>query len=81
MDINNIHLVFETLNERFKANQTFQNFNETNYINFATKRNMSINLKIGFNNNLIANSSCTKFLGLMIDHTLSWNNHIHSLKN
>jgi len=35
---------------------------------------MSINLKIGFNNILITNSSYTKFLGLTMDCTLSWNN-------
>jgi hypothetical protein len=38
---------------------------------------MSINLKIGFNSNLITNSPYTKFLGLLKDCTLSWNNHIH----
>ena len=48
-DFNNIHTVFETLNKRFKANQLPLNFNKTNYIHFTTKRNMSINLKIGFN--------------------------------
>jgi len=35
---------------------------------------MSVNLKIGFNDNLITNSSYTKFLGLTMDCTLSWNN-------
>jgi len=35
---------------------------------------MSVNLKIGFNNNLITNSSYTKFVGLTMDCTLSWNN-------
>jgi hypothetical protein len=32
--------------------------------------------KIGLNNNLITNSSYTKFLGFMMDFTLSWNNNI-----
>jgi len=35
---------------------------------------MLVNLKIGLNNNLITNSSYTKFLGVMMDNTLSWNN-------
>ena len=39
----NIHIVFETFNEWFKVNQLSLNFNKTNYIHFASKRNMSIN--------------------------------------
>jgi len=37
---------------------------------------MSINLKIGFNNNFITNSSYTTFLGVTMNNTLSWNNHV-----
>ena len=37
---------------------------------------MSINFKIGFNNNSITNSSYTKFLVVTMYNTLSWNNHI-----
>jgi len=40
---------------------------------------MSVNLKICFNNNLITNSSYTKFLGVTMNNTLSWNNHIDLL--
>jgi hypothetical protein len=36
---------------------------------------MSVNLKIGFNNNFITNSSYTKFLVVTMNNTLSWNNH------
>jgi len=72
----NIHIVFETLNEWFIVNQLSLNFNNTNCIHFASKRNMSINLKTDLNNNIITNSSYTKFLGLVMDSKLSWNNHI-----
>ena len=37
---------------------------------------MSVDLKIGFINNFITNSSYTKFLGVTMNNTLSWNNHI-----
>ena len=40
---------------------------------------MLVNLKIGFNNNFIANSPYTKFLGVTMNNTLSWNNHIDLL--
>jgi hypothetical protein len=75
----NIHTVFVTLNKCYRANQLSLNFNKTNYVKFTTKRNMLVNLKIGFNNNLITSSFFTKFLGLTKDNTLSWNNHIDLL--
>jgi hypothetical protein len=55
------------------------NFNKTNYVHFTTKRNVLVNLKIGFNNNFITNSSYTKFLGVTMNNTLSWNKHIDIL--
>jgi len=75
----NIHMVFATLNEWFRANRLSLNFNKTNYVHFTAKRNMSVNLKMGYNNNLITNSSYTKFLGVTMDNILSWNNHIDLL--
>jgi len=61
------------------TNQLSLNFNKTNYVHSATKRNMSVNLQIGFNNNFITNSFYTKFLGVTVNNTLSWNNHIDFL--
>ena len=75
----NIHIIFATLNKWFRANQLSLNFNKTNYVHFTTKKNMSVKFKIGLNNNLITNSSYTKFLGVTMDNTLSWNNHIDLL--
>ena len=70
---------FTTLNKWLRANKLSLNFNRTNYVHFRTERNMSNNLKIGFNNNFITNSSYTKFLGVTMNNTLSWNNHIDFL--
>jgi hypothetical protein len=48
IDLNkNICIVFTTLNKWLRANQLSLNFNKTNYVHFTTKRNMSVNLKIG----------------------------------
>jgi hypothetical protein len=80
IDLNkNICIVFTTLNKLLRANQLSLNFNKTNYVHFTIKRNMSVNLKIGFNNNFITNSSYTKFLGVTMNNSLSWNNHIDLL--
>jgi len=75
----NTHIVFTALNKWLRANQLSLNYNITIYVHFTTKRNMTVNLKIGFNNNFITNSSYTKFLGVTMDNTLSWNNHIDLL--
>ena len=80
IDLNkNIHIVFTTLNKWLRANQLSLNFKKTNYVHFITKRNMSVNLKISFNSNFITNSSYTKFLGVTMNNTLSWNNLIDLL--
>jgi hypothetical protein len=72
-------MVFVTLKKWFRANQLSLNISKTNYVHFTTKRNMMVNLKIGFNHNLFINSFYTKFLGVTMDNTLSWNNHIDFL--
>jgi hypothetical protein len=72
----NICIVFTTLNKWLRANKLSLNFSKTNYVRFTTKKNRSVNLKIGFNNNFITNSSYTKFLGVTMNNTLSWNNHV-----
>jgi hypothetical protein len=74
-----IHIVFATLNKWFRANQLSLDFNKTNYVHLTTKSNMSVNFKIGFNNNFITNSPYTKFLGVTKYNTSSWNNHIDIL--
>jgi len=77
IDLNkNICIVFIALNQWLRANQLYIKFDKTNYIHFTNKRNMSVNLKIGFNNNFFTNSSYTKFLGMTMNNTLSWNNDI-----
>jgi len=41
--------------------------------------NMTVNLKIGYNNKFITNSTHTNFLGMTMINTLSWNNHTDSI--
>ena len=58
-----ISIVFITLNKWLGANQLSLNFNKTNYVHFTTKRNMSVNLQIGFNNNFITKQLLHKIPG------------------
>jgi hypothetical protein len=75
----NIQVIFTTLNKWLRAKQLSLNFNKTRYVHFTTKRNMTTNLEMGFNNKFVNNSSYKKFLGMTIDHMLSWKNHIELL--
>jgi hypothetical protein len=75
---NNIHTVFEILHKWFKGNLLSLNFNQRHFTQFTTKRNNTIDLKTGYDK-LITNISQTKFLGIAIDSTLSWSNHIEML--
>ena len=51
-------------------------FHKTNYVHFTTKKNMSANLKMGFHKILSPIAPTKKFLGLRMNNTLSWSNHI-----
>jgi hypothetical protein len=57
----------------FKANVLSLNFNKTYYLQFWTKNYIDSTLDINCLNKNIANSSYTKFLGLMVDDNLTWN--------
>ena len=55
------------------------NFNKTYFMEFKTKKHHQQNMLIHHNQNYISNASETKFLGLIIDETLSWSQHILQL--
>jgi hypothetical protein len=73
-----MHSIFETLNKWFKANQLTLNLDKTHYIHFDTKKDKSAKLMIGYNNKFVACISSTKFLGMSLNETLSWDNHIEA---
>ncbi len=71
-----------TLIDWFKANKLTLNLNKTHYLLFSKsnkKTDMLPTLKIGQDE--IKNVPCVKFLGIMIDDKLTWDNHINYCKN
>ena len=52
------------------------NLNKTHYIEFKTKNHCQVQTTALYDHKDIANSTETKFLGLIIDETLSWNQHM-----
>ena len=49
------------------------------YLEFRTKKTCKIKGLIYYNNNDLSTVTDTKFLGLIIDNTLSWHQHVDSL--
>jgi hypothetical protein len=67
------------------VNQMFQDintwFNKTQYLEFRTKNYYNVNTQIKYDQKCITNATEIKFLGLIIDDTLSWKQHIEQVVN
>jgi hypothetical protein len=76
---NDVISAFNQLNKWFAANLLSLKLEKSQYIQFITKKNRINEISISYNNTFILNSSNTKFLGLVIDESLSWKDHITQL--
>ena len=74
-----LNKILSDINSWFKGNFLSLNFNKTYYLQFWTKKSIDNTLGITYLNKTIANLPYTKFLGLVVDDTLTWNNHIDQL--
>jgi hypothetical protein len=77
---NIINSVMTEITDWFQSNLlTLLNGNKTNFLQFLTKKNKEIKIQIIVSNSVITNINSTKFLGLIIDRTLSWSDQIVAL--
>ena len=76
---NKLNIIFANVNERFRKNLLFLNYNKTTYLQFRTKNIQKLDLNITLQNKQITNSTNTKFLSLTIEDTLSWKCHINHI--
>ena len=63
----------------FHSNLRNLNYDKTYLVQYLTKKQKEIKLQMVTSNSLITNINSTKFLGLTIDSTLSWKEHITEL--
>jgi len=67
------------INSWFQCNHLTLNYDKTHFLQFLTKKQNEMQQQIGTTNSIITNINCTKFLGLIIDSTLSWKYHINEI--
>ena len=63
----------------FQSNLLNLNCEKTHFLQFLTKKQNEIKLQIFASNYIFTNINSTKFLGLVIDSTPSWKDHIIEL--
>lgn len=78
---NNIKLVLNETIMWFNSKFLTLNCDKSHLIQFFLKKHREIELQIISNNSIITNITCTKFLGINVDSTLSWKNHITDLSS
>ena len=75
----NINSVMNEITNWFQSNLLTLNCNKTHFLQLLTKNKKEVPIQIMSSNSLITNLNSTKFLGLTIDSTLSWKDHVVEL--
>jgi hypothetical protein len=76
---NDLTLAFEQLNTWFNTNLLLNN-NKMQYVQFQTTNSFTTQIDISYNNRYIVNNTNTRFLGITLDSSLSWKDHIDGLR-
>jgi len=71
--------IFGDINNWLKINHLVLNYNKIYYLQFNTKNSRDYDLKLNYQGNYIKSSTNTKFLGMIIDDSLSWKAHIDQI--
>ena len=74
----NINSVMYEIMNWFQSNLLTLNCNKTHFLQFLTKNKKELQIQMT-SNSIISNLNSTTFLGLTIDSTLSWKDHIAKL--
>jgi hypothetical protein len=71
---------FTKLNIWLISNELFLlNYEKTNFLQFRTKNLCTLDINLTFDNKTIENKTQIKFLGIILDSTLTWSEHIESI--
>jgi hypothetical protein len=67
------------INEWFQRNSLSLNIDKTYFLQFHTKTNQKHDFQTSYENRQIIKAQNTKFLGIIIDSSLSWKQHINDI--
>jgi len=73
------NIVFQIMKEWFNSNFHSLNFDKTYYMQFITKNKFLNKINIEHDNKMILKTNFVKFLGITIDNTRSWKQHIDTI--
>ena len=65
----------------FGANSLTLNINKTSLLLFDYRKKQNNVLELNVSGNIIKSVKCTKFLGVILDNNLSWDNHFDQLRS
>ena len=74
-----VNTVFQNLNDWLKHNLLSLNLAKTHFSNFISKNNNQLKMDIVYDNKSISVVTYTRFLGLTVNCSLTWTNHIDLL--
>ena len=77
--IRNVNKLFKDINNWLDVNSLKLNFKKTHYLEFRTKKQPEVDMRVEHNHKFITNTYVTNFLGLIIDDTLNWTQHTDCL--
>jgi hypothetical protein len=75
----NIKQTFQDINAWFNNNRLTLNLNKTQFLEFRTNHYSSDIIQSAYNLKGITNATEARFLGLILDNTLSWIKHIEQV--
>lgn len=76
---NQINIELQNIHDWFAANKLSLNVEKTNFMIFHSKGTKPLNLKLEINSSLLTKVSSFKFLGILLQENLKWNNHVNQV--
>jgi hypothetical protein len=77
--VQDINVTFTDIHNWFKVNLLTLHFEKPNFMQFLTKNGSYISFSVDGDINIKSNITNIKFLGIMIDNTLTWKSHVEMI--